>query len=33
MKNRIRDIEILLDSNKKRYFKPIKYPEIPLSLQ
>ena len=32
MKNRIRDIEILLDSNKKRYFKPIKYPEIPLSI-
>ena len=30
--SRLRNIKVLTDSNKKRYYKPLKYPEIPLSI-
>ena len=30
--SRLRNIKVLTDSNKKRYYKPLKYPEIPLSV-
>jgi nucleoid-associated protein YgaU len=32
MKNRIQHIKIKKNSNQKNYFKPLKYPEIPLSI-
>ena len=32
MSNRTENLKIKVDTNKKRYFKNIKYPEIPLSI-
>lgn len=33
MKNRVKNITILRTPNRKRYYKALKYPEIPLSIE
>ena len=33
MKSRVKNITILRTPNRKRYYKALKYPEIPLSIE